>query len=188
MTYGRTQAVLIGGAFNGILSALPIVGAANLCCCLWVMGGGAVTAWLLQQGRTVALRASEGAIGGALAGLAGAFFYTLVYTPMSLMMAPEVEALAELMSGGGVPPEAIEIYEAFSNNIVLMATISFGLWMFVGIVFSTIGGLLGALFASRSSGPPPTEGPYRGSGSGGESYSSGRPVVPPPPSSMDPGT
>lgn len=175
MTYGRTQAVLIGGAFNGILSALPIVGAANICCCLWVMGGGAITAWLMQQGRTVAMRVADGAIGGALAGLAGAFFYTAVSTPVSLMMTPEAEALAELMSGGGVPPEVIEFYEAVSGSFILMATLNFGLWLLIGIVFSTVGGLLGALFASRTAAPaaaPP--GP-------GESPSSGSTVVPPPP-------
>lgn len=175
MTYGRTQAVLIGGAFNGILSALPIVGAANVCCCLWVMGGGAITAWLMQQGRTVAMKVSDGAIGGALAGLAGAFFYTVVSTPISLMMGPEAEALAELMSGGGVPPEVIQIYEAVSGNVLLMATLNFGLWLFIGIVFSTVGGLLGALFAARTVSSPPTEG-----------QSSGAPVVPPPP--IDPGS
>ena len=175
MAYGRTQAVLIGGAFNGILSALPIVGAANVCCCLWVMGGGAITAWLMQQGRTVAMKVFDGAIGGALAGLAGAFFYTVVSTPISLMMTPEAEALAELMSGGGVPPEVIQFYELVSGNVLLMATLNFGLWLFIGIVFSTVGGLLGALFAARTVSAPPTEGP-----------SSGAPVVPPPP--INPGS
>ena len=38
-----TQAVLLGGLFIGVLSALPIVNLAN-CCCLWIVGGGAITA------------------------------------------------------------------------------------------------------------------------------------------------
>ncbi len=175
MAYGRTQAVLIGGAFNGILSALPIVGAANICCCLWVVGGGAITVWLMQQGRTVAMRLSDGAIGGALAGLAGAFFYTAVSTPINLMMGPEAEALAELMSEGGVPPEVIQFYEAVSGSFILMATINLGLWLFIGVVFSTVGGLLGALFANRNT-PPAATAPGQGADS-----SFGGPVVPPPP-------
>ena len=38
-----------GGFFIGVLSALPIVGAANLCCCLWVICGGMVAAYLLSR-------------------------------------------------------------------------------------------------------------------------------------------
>ena len=43
-----TQAVLLGGLFIGVLSALPFVNAAN-CCCLWIIGGGAIAAFLAQQ-------------------------------------------------------------------------------------------------------------------------------------------
>lgn len=160
------QAVLIGGAFNGILSALPIIGAANICCCLWVMGGGAITAWLMQQGRTVAIRLSDGAIGGALAGLAGAVIYTLVTTAVQLTFGSGLQEATDALraAGGDVPIELIETFEALSSNIVLMATLSFFMWLVVGGIFSTVGGLLGALFLRR--GAPPA---------------AGAPVVPPPP-------
>ena len=166
MPQGRTQAVLIGGAFNGILSALPFIGVANLCCCLWVMGGGAIAAWLMQQGRTVAIRLSDGAIGGALAGLAGAFFYTVVTTAVQLTFGSGLQEAAEALraAGGDVPVELIETFEALSSSIVLMAMLSFFMWLVVGGVFSTIGGLLGALFFRRAA-PP----------------AAGAPVVPPPP-------
>ena len=177
MTYGRTQAVLIGGAFNGVLSALPIVGAANLCCCLWVMGGGAITVWLMHQSRTIAMRLADGAIGGALAGLAGAFFYTLIDTPISIATAPEANALADLV-GGDIPPEVIQFYEMVSNSVVLTGSINFLVWMLVGIVFSTVGGLLGVLFIQRDASPPV---PPVASGRSFEGPSSGGPVVPPPP-------
>ena len=39
------QPVLFGGLFMGVLSALPIISLGN-CCCVWVAGGGAVTAYL----------------------------------------------------------------------------------------------------------------------------------------------
>ena len=181
MTSGRTQAVLIGGAFNGVLSALPIVGAANVCCCLWVVGGGAITAWLMHQGRTMAMRVADGAIGGALAGLAGAFFYTVVDTPISIAMAPEANVLAEL-AGGDIPPEVIQFYEMVSNSVVLRGSISFLLWLLVGVVFSTGGGLLGVLFIQRDA-PPPV--PPVASGGLSEGASSAGPVVPPPPIAPD---
>jgi len=42
------QAPLLGGLFIGILSALPVVSWGN-CCCLWIIGGGVLAAYLDQQ-------------------------------------------------------------------------------------------------------------------------------------------
>jgi len=47
MNSSKLQPALLGGTFLGILSALPIVSAANLCCCLWVVAGGVLAAYLL---------------------------------------------------------------------------------------------------------------------------------------------
>jgi len=55
-----------------VLSALPIVGAANACCCLWVVSGGLLAAYLLQQDRQQPITAGDGAIVGLLAGISGA--------------------------------------------------------------------------------------------------------------------
>ena len=46
---GRLQAILIGGTFAGVLSALPLIELGNLCCCLWLVGGGGVASYLTQQ-------------------------------------------------------------------------------------------------------------------------------------------
>ena len=35
-----SQPAVIGGVIMGVLSALPIVSAGNVCCCLWVVVGG----------------------------------------------------------------------------------------------------------------------------------------------------
>ncbi len=37
---------LLGGLFIGMLSALPIVSVGNCCCCLWMIGGGVLAAYL----------------------------------------------------------------------------------------------------------------------------------------------
>src|SRR5207247_2299037 len=44
-----TQPVLIGALVSGVLSALPIVQAGNICCCLWIILGGVAAAFVLQQ-------------------------------------------------------------------------------------------------------------------------------------------
>ena len=45
----RLQPAFWGGVFIGVLSALPLVSAGNCCCCLWVLCGGALAAYLRQQ-------------------------------------------------------------------------------------------------------------------------------------------
>ncbi len=57
----------------GVLSALPIISAGNLCCCLWVVSGGAVAAYILQQNQPTPLTPGDGAVIGLLAGIVGAF-------------------------------------------------------------------------------------------------------------------
>ena len=47
------QPALIGGLVMGVLSALPLVSAGNICCCLWVVTGGLVAAYLLQQNQAM---------------------------------------------------------------------------------------------------------------------------------------
>ena len=43
----------------GALSALPFVNAGNLCCCLWVITGGVVASYLLQQNQSAPLTPGE---------------------------------------------------------------------------------------------------------------------------------
>src|SRR5690606_23376781 len=44
----------------------------NVCCCLWVVVGGVLTTYLLQQGRPMAVEGSEAALAGLIAGVVGA--------------------------------------------------------------------------------------------------------------------
>ena len=73
----KTQATLIGGLVVGVLSALPVVSAGNLCCCAWVVAGGMVAVYLAQQGQSAPLSRGEAAQLGCLAGLTGAVIYLL---------------------------------------------------------------------------------------------------------------
>ena len=56
----------------GVLSALPLINAGNVCCCLWVVSGGVVAAYVLQQNQTAPITPGDGALVGLLAGLIGA--------------------------------------------------------------------------------------------------------------------
>ncbi len=148
------QPVLYGGLFMGVLSALPIISIGN-CCCLWVMGGGMVTSYLTQHGKTDPIQLGEGAFGGFLAGVLGAVVYAIVSVPVQLVTSPIQRGLLEawLNSSADVPPEAREMLERFSESSGMIGVlVGFIFMLMVGMVFTTVGGLLGALIFRSS--PP----------------------------------
>ena len=145
----RTQAILIGGAFIGVLSALPIISIAN-CCCLWLIGGGMVTAYLLQQGQTGPVSVADGALGGCLAGVCGAVVYVIVSIPVQLLTLPIQERMAELVGGtADLPPEVAEMLDQISGVGVASVLFGFVFMLVLGVIFSTLGGLLGAVIFRR---------------------------------------
>ena len=162
MSQALLQPVLFGGLFMGVLSALPIISLGN-CCCLWVMGGGVVTAYLTQHGRPDPIQLGEGALGGFLSGIFGAVVYTVVSLPIQLVTAPLQRGLMQglINSAADVPPEVREMMKSVGSGSCLVAVVvGFFFMLAVGMVFSTLGGLLGALiFRSTPAAPPATSPP-----------------------------
>jgi hypothetical protein len=159
MTQSQLQPVVFGGLFIGVLSALPIVFIGN-CCCLWIIGGGMLTAYLLQRDRSEPLQLGEGAMGGFLAGIAGAVVYVAVSVPINIVTAPLQRRMMEFMlnAGNDVPPEVREMIETFgsgSEGIIFSAVVGFAVMLIIGMIFSTLGGLLGALIFRASPPAPP---------------------------------
>ena len=141
----RSQAILIGGTFTGVLSALPIVSMAN-CCCLWVIGGGVITAYLLQQGQTEPISLADVSVGGCLAGVFGA----VVSVPIQLVTQPLQRQVADLLRGNAaVPPEVAEMVEQLSGSGVAAVLFGFMIMLVLGMIFSTLGGLLGGVVFRR---------------------------------------
>src|SRR5512140_1955749 len=156
----KLQPALLGGVFMGVLSALPLVSYANACCCLWVLAGGLLSAWLLQQNYPYAITTGEGALVGLLAG----FFGAIVTTIIQAALAPVQRDLDLLILGrlagiaGDIPPvvqDAIE--QRRSGPALSIVSIIGGLifMLLVGPVFSMLGGLLGAALFKRSRPAPP---------------------------------
>ena len=159
MTPSKTQPVLLGGAFIGVLSALPIISAGNLFCCLWVVGGGVVAAYLMQQGYPEPITLQDGAAGGFLAEIVGAFVYTIVAVPVQLLMAPIQRRVAQniLDAAREVPPELRDMIESLTSGAsasIIALMFMFFVMLVVGMIFSTIGGVLGVLLFRRN--PPPS--------------------------------
>jgi hypothetical protein len=155
-----TQPALIGGVVMGVLSALPIVSVGN-CCCLWVVSGGLVATYVMQQNQPAPITPGEGALVGLLAGMIGAVVMTALSIPIGLLVGPMERRLVErvLEMTGNMPPEIRDALERYSREggaavSVLASIVSFMFWLCVGAIFSTLGGLLGAALFRKAPPPP----------------------------------
>ena len=152
----RLQPALFGGLFIGVLSALPLINMAN-CCCLWVLGGGVLAAYLMQQNYPYPIQAADGALVGLLAGLFGGVLGALLSIPIDIMMAPVQHRILEriLAANPDFPDDARTMIENMSaRGVAIVFKLVFS--VFIGLVFGMLGGLLGvALFRKKDAPPPP---------------------------------
>lgn len=168
---GYTQPAFLGGLVMGVLSALPLVSAGNVCCCLWVVSGALLSTYLLQQNRADAISAADGAIVGLLAGVIGTVVQFLIALPISWLIGPfEQQVLDRLrdMAGPNTPMPRRDPMGTI--GVVLFRIVAFFISLVIGSVVSTVSGVVGAAIFARKApvapaavasfgqeGPPPTE-------------------------------
>ena len=146
---------LIGGIAEGVASSVPILNLANIACCLLVVGGGFLAAFLYMKDAPPAAKAPLG-IGlklGLLAGLFGAVTYALVSIPFALL-APDLAA-------AGLPPIDVldlppEVASALSSPVTLAIFFSLP-GLIIDPFFCGIGGLIGVAIFNKK--PPAAESP-----------------------------
>lgn len=160
MRASKLQPALLGGLVIGVLSSLPVINMGNCLCCLWVVLGGALATWLLQQNQPAAVEPVDGLLTGVLAGVAGAVVGTLVAIPIQLVMGPMGnEALRRLLeqNGGDMPPEVRSLLEQMTSGGLHGAFIIVGLLvsMVIYATFGGLGGALGAVIFKPATPPPP---------------------------------
>ena len=147
----------------GVLSALPFIKLGNCVCCMWVLAGGMVAAYFLQQNQSAPITAGDGALVGLLAGLIGAVVASVVSIPFDYLIAPfQRQMLERIMDmSGNMPPEFRDAMNRYSGGDAPMAMVVagkiFGLMfmMCIGAIFSTVGGVLGAAIFKKQT-PPGT--------------------------------
>jgi hypothetical protein len=145
----------------GVLSALPVISAGNFCCCLWVVSGGVLAAYLLQQDRPTRIGPADGAIVGLLAGLIGAVVQLVLSIPIGLLVGPMEQQLLQRLTeaNDSLPPGLRDILTGMNNGgprlvgLIVFRAIAFFFTLSIGAVVSTIGGLVGAAIFSRSRNP-----------------------------------
>ena len=159
MSPAKLQPALLAGLAIGVLSSLPVVNLANLCCCAWVIFGGALAAYLLQQNQPAPIDAGDGALVGLLAGAFGGIATTLISIPIAMALGPfQAEVMERAMEQTrDIPPEWRAMVEWMRGAPALgLVTIISGLMMvLVGSIFGLIGGIVGALMFRKNAPPPP---------------------------------
>jgi hypothetical protein len=154
------QPALLGGLFIGVLSALPVVNWCN-CCCAWILGGGALAAYLQQQNQPMPITVAQGARVGLLAGVVAAFVWLVAALALEPIMSPLQERLASeaLRGNANLPPEVREIFERAGEA---PSGAAYGVWFFLmlfgGSAVAAVGGMLGATYF-RNDVPPALGGP-----------------------------
>ena len=155
MSAAKLQPALLGGVVIGVLSALPVINLAN-CCCAWILFGGGLAAYLMQQNHPEPILISDGAIAGLLAGIIGAFVAALISIPISLAMGPlQAGMTQDMLNNPDLPPEFRRLFEQFGRGPVI--GVGFFLFFFVSLVVCAIFGMLGGLFDALMfrKNPPP---------------------------------
>src|SRR5690242_1982280 len=156
----KLQPALFGGIFIGVLSALPIINIGNCFCCLWVVAGGALAAYLMQQNYPYAITAADGALVGLLAGLIGGVIGVAIAVPIELMMGPVQQRILErfVLSNPDVPPETKTMIENMAARGVVGAFVIVRAMLsaVVGMIFGMLGGLLGVALFKKKDLPPPS--------------------------------
>ena len=157
MAMSRHQPALLGGLFIGVMSALPVIGSANVCCCLWVVAGGVLVVYLQQQNRPDPVETADAVLGGLIAGIIGAVIAAAgQYLMYSITGEVWQEAVREsLEQQSELPPEMRDTIIRFLSGPSLWF-IALAIGIPVNAVFAMLGALLGLAFFRKKL-PPPTQ-------------------------------
>ena len=188
---GKLQPALAGGLIIGVLSSIPLIKAGNLCCCVWVLLGGAIAArMLIKRSPYLPITTGEGAEVGALAGVVSAGVVLVIGVPLDLLLSGSNSQLLQQMADAAGDPAFRELMlqgaAMMRDHPILVALLTWFIQSILHIAFATVGGMIGvALFEKRKGQQPPS--PPSAPDYGGPGYAPpGPPPGGPPPTGQSP--
>ena len=152
------QPALAGGMFLGLLSSIPIISAGNCICCMWVLGGGGIAAFLLTKQRPAGITYGDGAFAGVLSGLFGAIVATIISIPVRIVSAPffesQQQALENTMREIGVEGPLHDLMLRMASPEISAVTIAFTFLtnLILYALFAMIGGILMIAILNKKAG------------------------------------
>ncbi len=147
MTPNRLKAAAIGGGAAGVASQIPGLNLVNCACCALVVGGGMLAVFLALRNEPATGKApyGDGALIGALAGVVAAVVGAIVLIPIAALFGDPTEQLRGLLEGiESIPPEILDAMGGEEGAAGTFALVGFLVSLVVDVVFSTLGGVLGA--------------------------------------------
>lgn len=161
---------LIAGTILGILSAVPIVNLGNCICCMWVVTGGGVGAWLLGKNHAGGLDAmtyGDGAFVGVLSGLIGGLIATALSIPFRLIASGDTQRaeLEDMLLNlfPNLDPEILETLIQLADFSLLSVVVTLLSNVVLFSLFAMFGGILLVAIMGKKAGkspsspPPPSE-------------------------------
>jgi len=146
---------LVGGAAAGIMSGIPVL---NCLCCLWIIGGAMLAAYLLSKDASSPLSSGDGALVGAFAGIIAAVVDSLLSIPFQALNAAFLNRVFQQLAEYN--KEIQSNWQAWMSRGAGPFSIA---WFFLGLVISAaifaalgaLGGIIGiALFGKKKPSPP----------------------------------
>ncbi|MER3428702.1 MAG: hypothetical protein C4334_11505 [Pyrinomonas sp.] len=142
----KLQPALFGGLLTGLLSAIPIVSAANICCCLWGVVGGLLAGYLYIKKSPLPVKTGESAQVGLFAGVIGGLIYILIGLPLSLIFRQSVNEMMISFASRLDPLQAAAIRQQVESQSFGEALVLTTLIMLLGAIllaaFCTVGSLI----------------------------------------------
>ncbi|MEA2005219.1 MAG: hypothetical protein U9O50_03040 [Acidobacteriota bacterium] len=89
---GMFMPALIGGTVAGLLSGIPLL---NCLCCLWIIGGAMLSAYLFSKDSPIVLSAGDGAILGIFSGIIAAVVNSVISIPLHAANLAFIQGLIE---------------------------------------------------------------------------------------------
>lgn len=153
----KLKPAILGGIIVGLLSAIPFVNIANVCCCFWALLGGAIATKMYISASPTPVKAGDGAVMGVLAGVVGAIIYVVIGIPLSIVAGAAMIHFMSSMFESTNPQVAEMMRQQQAAQTVLTAIIRGFIFAILLVGFSTIGGLLGVTIFEKRKGdfPPP---------------------------------
>lgn len=140
---------LMGGALMAILSVFPLISVFNVCCCLWLIVGGAVTILIAKRNNPEPITGGDALLYGAISGVFGWLLFTVFQLIRALVFGQRLNRLQEVLDRFALP-EAQSVMDwvnrvGFVRITLLGCALAFAFFLF----FPPLGAALVRLIEKR---------------------------------------
>jgi hypothetical protein len=151
---GMFRPALVGGVVAGVLTAVPLV---NCFCCLWIIGGAMLAAYLFAKDSPGPMTPGDGAVIGILAGIIAAVTDAVVSLPFETMNREYIQRFMDQVS-----KFAEEMPSGWESWLEKRAGDLSPAWFLLGLLASAViyaalgalGGTIGASIFGKKKVPP----------------------------------